>query len=149
MYSNSERLVRKYEEGDQEFCSRIAALLNHPDIDTYCMVDAFYYDNSVIPQEIIDKHNCYRDMYLIYGITTKGEIISKWVERWDLDSDGPILDGKVIQEENKSKNGCASILISYSNLPPPITQHFSNDLLAETKIPKTVVMRRFSEKHDL
>lgn len=38
----------------------------------------------------------YRDMYLLFGITTDGEIISRWVERCDLDSKHNIEDGEVI-----------------------------------------------------
>lgn len=72
---------------DFEFADRIRLLLDHPDIDKYCMVDAYYYDFSVLPSNIANK--CFQDMYMIYGITTKGEMISRWVKRYDLDSDKP------------------------------------------------------------
>jgi hypothetical protein len=36
---------------------------------------------------------------MIYGITTKGEMITKWVERYDLDSSDPIVDGKVVHSD--------------------------------------------------
>lgn len=93
--SESERLQRfkeKYydlqiaEQDDDEFKMRIRALLNHPKIDKHCMVDAYYYDFSVIPREIQERLNLWRDVYQIFGITTEGEIVSKWVDRWDLDS---------------------------------------------------------------
>jgi hypothetical protein len=84
---------------DEELADRIACLLNHPQIDKYCMVDAYYYDFSVIPRAIQEKLNLWRDAYLIFGITTEGEIVSKWVDRWDLDSPDPILEGKVMHGE--------------------------------------------------
>ena len=89
---------------DDEIANRIAALLNHPQIDKYCMVDAYYYDFSVIPRGIQEKLQLWRDAYLIYGITTEGEMISKWVDRWDLDSVDPIRDGKVMHGESPRTN---------------------------------------------
>lgn len=105
----SERLERykreKYleciDENDSELAERIAAFLNHPQIDKYCMVDAYYYDLSVIPRKIQEKLQLWRDAYLIFGITTEGEIISKWIERYDLNSSDKIIDGKVIPSEKK------------------------------------------------
>lgn len=101
----SERLIRYqhydrnalgwFDEDDAKFSMRIAALLNHSKIDEDCMVDAYYYDFSVIPQDIQNRLNLYGDVYLIFGITTEGEIISKWVDRWELDSDKTIVNGKV------------------------------------------------------
>ena len=108
------------EEDDEKFSERIALLLNHPQIDRYCHVDAYYYDFSVIPRDIQEKLNIWRDAYLIYGITTEGEIISKWVDRWDLDSNDPIEDGKVIYND-KPKD--------YS-LPPEISFQFNAALLS-------------------
>lgn len=84
---------------DKELAHRIKALLNHPDILEYSLVDAYYYDYATIPFEILDKEGFYRDMYLIYGITEKGELVSKWVGRYDLDSDTPVVNGCV--EERK------------------------------------------------
>jgi hypothetical protein len=108
--SNSERMERmtynysRYnysrEYADKEdviFEDRIVALLNHPKIDRDCLVDAYYYDYSVIPHIVCEEYNFYRDMYLIYGITNDGQIVSKWVERYDLDSDKPIHNGKLDQ----------------------------------------------------
>jgi hypothetical protein len=46
-------------------------------------VGAFYFDYSAIPPHF----NRVRDSYLIFGCTHEGEIISKWVDRWDLDND--------------------------------------------------------------
>lgn len=106
--SESERLQRYRErvndiewavQGDDEIEERIRALLNHPAIDKYCMVDAYYYDFSVIPREIQEKLQLWRDCYLIFGITTEGKMITKWVDRWDLDSSDPIVDGQVIHKE--------------------------------------------------
>lgn len=68
---------------DEQLRLKIHSLLNDENIDKFCMVDAHYYDFCEIPQEIVDKYNFYRDMYLIFGITKNGEMISKWVERWD------------------------------------------------------------------
>jgi hypothetical protein len=87
---------RDLDKEDQELSERIAALLNDSKIDKYCMVDAYYYDFSVIPRSIQEKLQLWRDAYLIFGITTEGEMISKWVDRWDLDSPDPIVDGKVM-----------------------------------------------------
>jgi hypothetical protein len=106
----SERLQRwKEKHFDSEWAEeiniglsdRIAKLLNHNKIDKYCMVDAYYYDFSVIPREVKKKLNLWRDVYLIFGITTEGEMITKWVDRWDLDNTDPIVDGKVIPQERK------------------------------------------------
>jgi len=109
---DSERLQRlrqnHYDEErdifDKEFADRIADLLNHTDIDKYCMVDAYYYDFSVIPEDVQEKFHFWHDVYLIYGITTKGEIVSKWVDRWELDSSVPIVDGNVMHEKNLQIN---------------------------------------------
>ena len=127
---DSERIQRmkenRYFEGyesrkmDQEFCDRIAALLNHSKIDEHCMVDAYYYDFSVIPRDVKDRLNLWRDCYLIFGITTEGEIVSKWVDRWDLDSEDPIVDGKVIHSDKPRD----PIFI------PQINQHYNPELLS-------------------
>lgn len=126
----SERLERynedPEEEADKVFAKRILDLLNHPDVDKYCMVDAYYYDYSTIPDEILNSLNLYRDAYLIYGITNKGEIVSKWVERYDLDSNDPIVDGKVIPSEKNA-----------TNRPPFIKQSFNSKLLS-TPIPEMI-----------
>lgn len=74
-----------YHEEDQAFAKRIITLLDDPKVDEDCMVDAYYYDNCVIPHEIQHKFNFIGDMYLIFGITCEGEIVSKWVKRYDLD----------------------------------------------------------------
>lgn len=105
---------------DEIFAERICALLNHADINKFCMVDAKYYDFSEIPHDIYTKLNIYRDMYLIYGITDKCEIISKWVERYDLDSDDPIVDGEVVRSEKKNNNAFV----------PEINESFNPKLLS-------------------
>ena len=110
------------EDVDADLFERIRALLNHPKIDKYCMVDAYYYDFSVIPREIQDKLDLVRDAYLIFGITTEGDMITKWVDRWDLDSNDPIKDGICIHapyEENKDHS-----------VPIEIKQSFNPDLLS-------------------
>lgn len=71
------------DEQDEKFSSRILKLLDDSKLDEYCMGDAYYYDYSVLPESVREKFH--RDMYLIFGITTDGEIVSKWVERDDLD----------------------------------------------------------------
>jgi len=86
---------------DEIFAGRILALLNHCGIDNHCMVDAYYYDFSAIPEHVQARLNLWQDCYLIFGITNKGDIISKWVDRWDLDSNDSIVDGKVIRSEKK------------------------------------------------
>ena len=94
LYLDSDEACRR----DDTFANRIGALLNHPQINKHCMVDAYYYDFSVIPRDIREKLQLWRDCYLLFGITAEGEIVSKWVDRWDLDSNNPIVDGKVIHE---------------------------------------------------
>jgi len=108
------------DQRDDELALRIRSLLNHPKIDKYCMVDAYYYDFSVIPREIQEKLQLWRDCYLIFGITTEGEMITKWVDRWDLDSSDPIRDGKVIHGENPRT----------SAIVPEITQLYDPKLLS-------------------
>lgn len=61
---------------DAKFAARLRLLLDHPDIDEYCMVDAYYYDFSELPDHIADQ--CYRDMYMIYGTTTNAQMIRIW-----------------------------------------------------------------------
>jgi hypothetical protein len=82
--NKSERLERYSQDTDEEFAAKILTLLNHPNLDKFCMVDAYYYDYSALPEHLKDKF--YRDMYLLYGITRDAEIVSKWIERWDLDN---------------------------------------------------------------
>ena len=109
------------DESDKEVSNRIILLLNEPKIDKYCMVDAYYYDFSVIPRDIQQKLQLWRDVYLIYGITTEGEIISKWIDRWDLDSTDPIFDGKVIHKPYDPNQ---------NHLPPMIIQNIDPKLLS-------------------
>jgi hypothetical protein len=92
------------EENDSSLANRIAAFLNHPQIDESCMVDAYYYDFSVIPREIQERLQLWRDSYLIFGITTEGEMITKWVDRWDFDSSDPIVDGKLFHPNTPFNN---------------------------------------------
>ena len=113
------------DKNDSDLAERIAGLLNHPQIDKYCMVDAYYYDFSVIPTAIQEKLQLWRDAYLIFGITTEGEIVSKWVDRWDLDSRDPIIEGKVIHSERKELSS------------PEITQNFNPNLLS-TPVPDVI-----------
>lgn len=51
---------------DREFCDRIIAFLNDPQIDRCCLVDADYYDYSGIPDSIRVKFDLPRDAYLIF-----------------------------------------------------------------------------------
>lgn len=116
------------EAEDENLANRIAALLNHPKINQYCMVDAYYYDFSIIPHGIQEKLQLWRDAYMIFGITTEGEMITKWVDRWDLDSVDPIVDGKVMHGENKPTN----------MLPPEVKQFFDPRLLS-TPLPEYLI----------
>ena len=94
-------------EMDRVLSVRIVALLDHPKINDCCMVDAYYYDFSEIPEHVLETLAHYRDAYLIFGITTECEIVSKWVDRWDLDSDEPIVNGEVIHKgEWVNETGC-------------------------------------------
>ncbi|MES2409016.1 MAG: hypothetical protein V4509_01805 [Patescibacteria group bacterium] len=67
---------------DAKLEERIIALLPG---DNFEMVDAFYYDFSVLPECVQNKFH--GDMYLLFGIF-KGEIVTRWVERYELDG-GP------------------------------------------------------------
>lgn len=111
------------EDNDSEFADRICALLNHPQIDKYCMVDAYYYDFSVIPHFIQEKLQLWRDAYLIFGITTEGEMISKWVDRWDLDSTDKVVNGKLVPSEKKE-------------VPLPMIREFFDPKLLSTPAPE-------------
>jgi hypothetical protein len=113
---------RNLNKEDEELAERIFLLLNHPKIDKYCMVDAYYYDFSVIPHKIQEELQLWRDAYLIFGISNEGEIISRWVDRWDLDSDDPIVDGKVIKSDIEKQN-------SYK-MTPEIMQSYNAKLLS-------------------
>ena len=107
---------------DEVFAARILALLNRTDIDKHCMVDAYYYDFSVIPHGVQGSLNLWKDCYLIFGITYEGEMVSKLVDRRDLDSKDPIVDGNVIHSE-KPANGSAVVV-------PEIKQCFDPKLLS-------------------
>jgi len=90
--SKSERFERflQYSLGglkeDENFEKHLINLLNHPKIDDWCLVDAYYYDYCTIPHEVLKKAGIYRDAYLVYGITKNGEMITKWVDRWAVDA---------------------------------------------------------------
>jgi hypothetical protein len=105
---------------DDAFADRIAALLNHEKIDRYCMVDAYYYDFSTIPRDIQEKLNLWGDCYLTYGITPEGEMVSRWVLRYDLDSQDPIVDGKVMHSDKPYE----------TRHVPEVLQGFDPNLLA-------------------
>jgi len=109
-------------EIDETFAARILALLNHPDVNKDCMVDAYYYDFSVVPRKIQESLNIWRDCYLIFGITHQGEIVSKWIDRWELDCENPIIDGKVSYDERLPTDGSFAI--------SEINQHFDPQLLS-------------------
>lgn len=68
---------------DRNFANKIWKLLGARKDIYKDDVDALYFDYSVIPRHL----NLCRDSYLIYGITEEGEFVSKWIDRWTLDSD--------------------------------------------------------------
>lgn len=121
---------------DEEIARRILLLLDHPKIDKYCMVDAYYYDFSVIPRDIQDRFQLYRDCYIIFGITTEGEVVSKWIDRYDLDSSDEIKDGIVIKGERKNF------------LLPEIEQCFDANLLS-TPVSDLINLFKIKEQHVL
>ncbi|CAB4126706.1 hypothetical protein UFOVP80_50 [uncultured Caudovirales phage] len=105
--SESERLLRyksnsghsetkeRADDEDTDLETRIVQLLNNPNIDEDCFVDCYYYDYCEIPDNILDKYKFFRDMYYLFGITKNGDLIGKWVERYDLDCHKPIINGEV------------------------------------------------------
>jgi hypothetical protein len=56
-------------ERDRVLAEKIKALLDSPEIDENSMVDAYYYDG----------------VYLLFGFTSTGKVVSKHVRRFDLD----------------------------------------------------------------
>jgi hypothetical protein len=91
----SERLAQCYElcspdseeqkeidKRDEDWRITIIKGLSHPDLNKDCFADAFYYDCSELPEELQDRF--YNDIYLCFAITTKGELVSKWIYRDDL-----------------------------------------------------------------
>lgn len=132
--NESERMLRLTENRYQEFeeadradrilAERIIALLNHPKIDKHSIVDAFYYDSCEIPDDIQKKLKLWRDQYLVFGITSEATLISKWVDRWDLDSEYPIVDGKVIRPKKTDQSFITT------TKPPLIHEKFSTVLLS-------------------
>ena len=113
------------ENADDELCKRIISFINDPRIDSTCFVDAFYYDFSVIPRKIQEELNLWRDQYFVFGISDEGDFISKWVERWDLDSDYEIVDGKVTKNLEQIEGRVYTTVI-----PPDISQMFNKNLLS-------------------
>jgi hypothetical protein len=86
---------------DEVLRKRIFDLLNHPKLDKYSLVDAYYYDFSSIqnlPNEILDSVH-WRDAYLLFGITDDLKVVTKLVERDDLDCHYPIENGVVKRKE--------------------------------------------------
>ncbi len=120
MKQNRHLPLEEIDEIDEVFSDRIGALLNNQKIDKYCMVDAYYYDYSVIPDEIRKDVDLCRDCYFIFGITIQGVIVSRWVNRWDLDCDDPIVDGNVIHGDKPRDDRCV----------PSIVQPFNKMLLS-------------------
>lgn len=113
------------EKHDQEFCKRIIAFINDPRIDSTCMVDAYYYDFSVIPRKIQEDLDLWVDQYFLFGITEEGEFVTKWVDRWDLDSDYEVVDGNVTGRKEVVE-GTTTISV----MPPDISCAFDKNLLS-------------------
>ena len=151
MYSERlERIKPYYNEDvcndDAALATRIRLLLNNPLVDEGCPVDAYYYDFSAIPRDIQEELNLWRDAYLIYGVTTAGTLVSRWVDRWDLDSNDPIVDGKVVDSHVYDGNSRVTTTV----LPPEIMQQFNPMLLfSPTILPScgcTMVFKRYEPK---
>lgn len=126
-------------QGDDDLLAeRIRLLLNHPKISKYCLVDANYYDFSVIPEGIRGRLNFSHDAYMLFGITTEGELVSKWVGRDDLDSDSPIIDGKAVHPEGIPGDEYPHIM------PAPFIQMFDRDLLSTAS--SDLIVQMFKNK---
>ena len=122
-----ERIKFLLETGDEDWIKedeilrdRIIALLNDPRIDDNSVVDAIYHDFSEIPYYVFDNFAIANDAYLIYGISEDRQIISKWVNRYDLDSIDPIKDGEIIRKPFVDNACCA----------PEVKQKFDKNLLS-------------------
>ncbi len=105
-------------EKDKIFVRRILDLLNNADVDETWVVDAVYHmytydDLSEETSEVL-----YRNSYLLEGKTKCGDYISKWVKKYDLDSDAPIKNGVVENEGSILKNneGSPDVKISINRL---------------------------------
>lgn len=68
---------------DEKFAARILQMLDDNRVTKCSLVDAFYYDYCELPPPF--DMQFHGDMYLIYGTAESGEMISKWVTRYDLD----------------------------------------------------------------
>jgi len=87
--------IYERDKDDEILRERIFKLLNDSSLKSYNYVDAYYYDFSALPDKL--KGKFYRDMYLLFGINDLAQIVTKWVERYDLDSHHSVIDGKVIK----------------------------------------------------
>lgn len=81
-----ERYCRNYSgdesSEDEKFRLKLVSLLGLEKDD---FADAYYYDFSVIPYNIREEYGFCRDMYFVFGINKNGQLISKWIERYDVD----------------------------------------------------------------
>lgn len=127
MIMESERLERldqnRFNEeyyDDRKFCDRLCAFL---EIDPHdcTLVDAAYFDFSVLPEDQYGHKIMSRDAYLVFCIKDNGEYLSRWIDRWDLDSDDPIIAGKCEHPPYDPQT---------TNHAPEIKQKFNPDLLS-------------------
>jgi hypothetical protein len=93
--NESERLQRHKEysyrksqeqkdEDDTDFTKKLCLILNQSCCYELALVDALYYDFSMLPDHL--KGTFHTDMYLVYGITYSGDMVSTWATRAQVDS---------------------------------------------------------------
>lgn len=93
MSERLEQYIGGYEERrlreDQKLEKRIISLLEY-DAEELILVDLCYFDGAQLPEDTNGNPIHSRDAYLLYGINKKGKFISRWIDRWDLWTCGPV-----------------------------------------------------------
>lgn len=81
--------------GDEKLAKKIWGFLGERKDMHYDDVDALYFDYSVIPRHLQgwEKGQFSRDAYMLFGITENGEVITHWIDRWELDKAEEKQDG--------------------------------------------------------
>ena len=80
-----ERYDPDYPGKDERFAFKIWSLLGSRKDMFKNDVDAFYFDYSALPEHMKDKVS--HDQYLLYGVNTKGDVITQWINRWEFDNE--------------------------------------------------------------